>query len=72
MDKYGVRIYPLDSKVILMKQTVKKKGSPTYVVDTTSAGDHREAHVEIDDDREIAEAVRAALRGKLRRSVKDI
>jgi hypothetical protein len=72
MSKYGVRIYPLDSKVILVKQTVKREGSPTYVVDTTSTGDHREAHVDIDDDREIAEAVRAALRGKLRRSVKDI
>jgi len=72
MNKYGVRIYPLDSKVILVKQTVKREGSPTYVVDTTSNGDHREAHVEIGDDREIAEVVRAALRGKLRRSVKDI
>ena len=72
MSKYGVRIYPLDSKVILVKQTVKRGGSPTYVVDTTPAGDHREAHVEIDDDREIAEAVRAALRGGLRRSIRDI
>ncbi len=26
MNKYGVRIYPLDSKVILVKQTVKKEG----------------------------------------------
>lgn len=72
MNKYGVRIYPLDSKVILVKQTVKKGGSPTYVVDTTSGGEHREAHVRIDDDREIAESVRAALRGGLRRSVRDI
>lgn len=72
MNKHGVRIYPLDSKVILVKQTVKKRGSPTYVVDTTPAGDHREAHVDIDDDREIAEAVRAALGGRLRRSVRDI
>jgi len=38
MNKYGVRIYPLDSKVILVKQTVKRQGSPTYVVDTTSGG----------------------------------
>jgi hypothetical protein len=69
MNKYGVRIYPLDSKVILVKQTVKKEGSLTYVVDTTSDGDHREAHVRIDNDRKIAEAVRAALRGELRRSI---
>jgi hypothetical protein len=72
MNKYGVRIYPLDSKVILVKQTVKKEGSPTYVVDTTSESEHREAHIKIDDNQEIAEAVRAALRGRLRRSVKDI
>ncbi len=67
MDKYGVRIYPLDSKIILIKQTVKKVGSPSYVLDTLSDGDHREAHVDIDDDREIAEAIRAALRGGLKR-----
>lgn len=67
MDKYGVRIYPLDSKVILIKQTVKKVGSPSYILDTLSDGDHREAHVDIDDDREIAEAIRAALRGSLKR-----
>lgn len=72
MNKYGVRIYPLDSKVILVKQTVKKEGSLTYIVDTMSDGEHREAHVGIDDDQEIAEAVRAALRGGLRRSIRDI
>lgn len=66
MNKYGVRIYPLDDKVILVKQTVRKEGSPTYVVDTTSGGQHREAHIKIDDDQEIAEAVRAALRGRLK------
>ena len=72
MDKYGVRIYPLDSEIILVKQTVKKEGSPTYVVDTTSAGDHREAHVNTDDDQEVAQAVRAALKGRLKRSIRDI
>ena len=72
MNKYGVRIYPLDSKVILVKQTVKKEGALTYVIDTTSDGEHREAHVEIDNDQEIAEAVRAALSGGLRRSIGDI
>lgn len=72
MDKYGVRVYPLDSDIILVKQTVKRAGSPTYVVDTTPDGEHREAHVRINNDREIAEAVRAALRGKLKRSVRDL
>lgn len=68
MAKYGVRIYPLDSEVILIKQTVKKDGSPTYVVDTLPNGDHREAHVPIDSDGEIADAVRTALRGSLKHS----
>ncbi len=66
MNKYGVRIYPLDSKVILIKQTVKKEGSPNYVVDTMDDGDHREAHVNIHDDGQIAEAIRTALRGRLK------
>lgn len=65
MDKYGVRIYPLDEHVILIKQTVKRSGSLRYVVDTLPNGDHREAHVNIDDDKDIATAVRAALKGNL-------
>lgn len=68
MDKYGVRIYPLDSKIILIKQTVKKVGSPSYVVDTMPGGDHREAHVDINDDQQVAEAIRTALKGGLKRS----
>lgn len=66
-DKYGVRIYPLNTKVILIKQTVRKNGSPSYVVDKMANGDHREAHVDINDDREIADAVRTALNGSLQR-----
>lgn len=68
MAKYGVRIYPLDTEVILIKQTIKKDGSPTYVVDTLPNGDHREAHVSINSDTEIADAIRTALRGSLKRS----
>lgn len=68
MPKYGVRIYPLDDKVILIKQTVKREGSGVYVVDTMDGGEHREAHVSIDNDRDIADAVRTALRGGLLRS----
>lgn len=65
MPKYGVRIYPLDDKVILIKQTVKRDGSGVYVVDTMNGDEHREAHVAIDNDQEIADAVRAALRSGL-------
>ena len=65
MDKYGVRIYPLDNEVILIKQTVRRAGSPTYVVDVLPDGDHREAHVSIANDAAIANAVRSALQGGL-------
>ncbi len=68
MPKYGVRIYPLDDQVILIKQTVKREGSGVYVVDTMKGGEHREAHVPADDDAAIANAVRDALRGLLLRS----
>jgi hypothetical protein len=68
MAKYGVRIYPLNDKVILIKQTVKKEGSGIYVVDTLEGGEHREAHVSSDNDKDIADAVRTALRGGLLRS----
>lgn len=67
-NKYGVRIYPLDNKVILIKQTVKKADSPRYVVDTMGNGEHREAHVDINDNHNIAEAIRTALKGGLTRS----
>lgn len=72
LDKYGVRIYPLDDEVILVKQTVKKIGSNTYIVDVATDGQHREAHVNIDNDQEIAQAVRAALGGRLKRTIRDI
>lgn len=65
MNKYGVRIYPLNPEVILIKQTVKRPGSPRYVVDTWQDGTHREAHISQDDSEGIADAVRSALRGKL-------
>jgi hypothetical protein len=68
-DKFGVRIYPLQGKVILVKQTVKKNGASDYVIDTMANGDHREAHVNINNDKDIAEAVRQALKGILKRSV---
>jgi len=64
--KYGVRIYAMpDSDVILIKQTVKRPGSPRYTIDTLEDGTHREKHVGTDDSACIADAVRAALKGKL-------
>ena len=69
MNKYGVRIYPLGKGRILVKQTVKRQGSQTYVVDTLPKGLHREAHVDITDGKGIAAAVQTALKGKLLRSI---
>jgi hypothetical protein len=65
MNKYGVRIYPLDAQTILIKQTVRKQGSPRYVIDTWQDGTHREAHIRQDYSEGIADAVRSALRGRL-------
>ena len=56
------------ARSFLSSRPVKKVGSPSYVVDTTADGDHREAHVDIDDDRQIAEAIRTALKGRLKLS----
>lgn len=64
--KYGVRIYSLDSEVMLLKQTVKKPGLPRYVIDTFSDGTHREVHIPQGDTEGIADAVRQALKGELR------
>ena len=65
-NKYGVRIYTMpDSDVILVKQTVRRPRSPRYVIDTLKDDTHRERHVDIDDSVSIADAVRAALKGKL-------
>ena len=68
-DYYGVRIYKVDEDVILVKQTIKKPThnakSARYVVDMTSDGTHKEKHVDINDDRRIADAVRQALNGRL-------
>lgn len=68
-DCYGVRIYKVDDKVILVKQTIKKPThnpkSARYVVDMACDGTHKEKYVDIDDDRSIADAVRQALNGWL-------
>ena len=61
---YGARVYKIDERTVLIKQTVKKgeeQNSP-YVID-----EHREAHVDIFDDTKIANAVRSALSGKLQK-----
>ena len=65
MSNYGVRIYSVSKDTILIKQTVKKPTSERYVVDRLLDGTHRERHVKINDDVDIADAVRQAIMGCL-------
>ena len=66
---YGARIYRVDQTVILVKQTIKKPirntKSARYVVDIAPDGTHKERHVDINDDKSVADTVREALDGKL-------
>ena len=62
---YGVRIYKMNPDQILIKQTVKKSGSPRYTIDTYSDSSQRQKHIDINDDKSIADAVRFSLEGKL-------
>jgi len=68
-DYYGARVYKVDEDVILVKQTIKKPirntKSASYVVDMAADGTHKEKHVDINDDKSVADAVRQALSGSL-------
>ena len=65
-NKYGVRIYPVtDSDLIIIRQTVKRPGSPRYVIDTRADGMYRQTFRSVNDSESIADAVRQALRGEL-------
>jgi hypothetical protein len=57
--KFGARIYGLDRYTLLVKQTKGIAGGK-YTLDG-----QREKHCHIADDAEIAEAVRAAISGRL-------
>ena len=63
--KYGARVSLLDDKTAIVKQTIKREGSAQndpYVID-----EHKEAMVSLDDDQAIADAVRGALAGTLKK-----
>jgi hypothetical protein len=64
-NKYGIRIYPISKDVILVKQTIKRKGSPRYVIDTARDGTHREMHVDRKNRSGITAAILQALEGTL-------
>ena len=62
MRTHACRIYVVSPGRLLIKQTVKsgqEKNDP-YVIDG-----YKEAHVALDDDKAIADAIRAACAGEL-------
>ena len=60
--RYGARVYPLTGSKALVKQTVKNGTAQNadYVID-----EHRERHVDLNDDARVAQAIRDALLGAL-------
>ena len=62
--KFGARMFAMDGNTILVSQTIKRgvaQNAP-YVIDKQST----ERLVSSSDDKEIADAIRAALAGKFR------
>lgn len=57
--KYGARVYRLKGK-LLVKQTVLRGNPPEYVID-----EHKERHVDENDDAAVSSAIRDAVSGKL-------
>ena len=60
--KYGVRIFKVSDKRLLIKQTIKKghNQNDPYVIDG-----QKERHVKISDDTAIADGVRDGVSGQL-------
>ena len=60
--KYGVRIFKMSERILLIKQTIKSGSRPNdeYVIDK-----HKERHVDITDDSAIADAIRDGIAGML-------
>ena len=69
--RYGVRILPieLDEGRVRLFQTILRDAEPApprrYVTDTDEGGNPIARFINIEDDHELAEAVRAAFRGEL-------
>ena len=61
-EKHGARIFQVSDSVLLIKQTVKRSKDPNsrYVLD-----EQKECHVNINDDAEIADGIRNAIKGNL-------
>ena len=66
---FGARIYNVNGDRILIKQTIKKSVPNTnlkrYVLDCLPDGTHKERHLDKNNDKAIADAVRDAINGQL-------
>ena len=60
--KHGARVFQVSDKRLLIKQTIKRGIDPNdpYVIDG-----QKERHVDITDDRAIAQGIRDAIKGSL-------
>jgi hypothetical protein len=63
MGKHAAKVYPLNGPTVLVKQLVK--GSKNVYVTDLDGKRHRERHVRLDDDKALADAIRAAMAGRL-------
>lgn len=64
--KYGARIYKFNPNYVCIAQTVRKSDSEEYVIDKYSNNKQVRKHIDINDDKKIADAIRHAVVGKLR------
>jgi hypothetical protein len=66
--KFGARVFLMDTEVVYVRQTVKKGAAENapYVIDKKAEGEGEgQKFVDITDDKSIANAIRAALNGRL-------
>jgi hypothetical protein len=66
--KFGARVFLMDTKVVYVRQTVKRGAAENapYVIDKKAVGKGEgQKFVDITDDKGIADAIRAALTGRL-------
>lgn len=64
MTRFGARITPNSGgKRIVVRQTIYNEKNQTYVIDSRDGV--REETCDVNDDKAIGEAIRAALRGEL-------
>ncbi len=64
--KFGARIFLMDTNVVCVMQTVKRgtRQNAPYVIDQKPVGDGQK-FIDVTDDKGIADAIRAALHGRL-------